>query len=122
MAIRAWLIIIDLVTSAELCPTAENPDKVIKDMKKWLKEQDLIDLEPVSLFAEQLEKVSNLDLGNMLTLVGNGQIDRTNGGSLPINQDARIDQKGCHQEYPQTSRPQARSRGVPTARTIVLAR
>lgn len=60
-------MIVDLVTSAELCPTAENPDKVIKDMKKWLKEQDLIDLEPVSLFAEQLEKVSSLDLGDMLT-------------------------------------------------------
>lgn len=59
MGIRAWLIIVDLVTSAELCPTAENPDKVIKEMKKWLKEQDLIDLEPVSLFAEQLEKVSS---------------------------------------------------------------
>lgn len=52
-------MIVDLVTSAELCPTAENPDKVIKEMKKWLKEQDLIDLEPVSLFAEQLEKVSS---------------------------------------------------------------
>jgi 5'-3' exoribonuclease 1 len=47
----------DIVSSAELCPTSAAPDKVIKDMKRWLKEQDLLDLEPVSLFAEQLEKV-----------------------------------------------------------------
>ena len=46
-----------MVISAELCPTAADPDKVIKDMKKWLKQEDLVDLEPVSLFAEQLEKV-----------------------------------------------------------------
>lgn len=45
-----------MVSSAELCPTAEDPDKVIKAMKKWLKEEGLSDLEPVSLFAEQLEK------------------------------------------------------------------
>ncbi|WRT68404.1 5'-3' exoribonuclease 1 [Kwoniella shivajii] len=48
----------DLVTSAELCPTAEDPDKVVKGMKKWLKEKDLVDLDTVSLFAEQLEKES----------------------------------------------------------------
>lgn len=46
----------DMVSSAELCPTSEDPDKVIKAMKKWLKEEGLSDLEPVSLFAEQLEK------------------------------------------------------------------
>lgn len=45
-----------MVSSAELCPTAEDPDKVIKSMKKYLKENGLSDLEPVSLFAEQLEK------------------------------------------------------------------
>lgn len=48
---------IDIVTSAELCPTAENPDQIIRDMKKWIKEEGFSDLEPVSLFAEQLEKV-----------------------------------------------------------------
>ncbi|WWC90706.1 uncharacterized protein L201_005643 [Kwoniella dendrophila CBS 6074] len=48
----------DLVTSTELCPTAEDPDRVIKDMKKWLKERDLVDPDTVSLFAEQLEKES----------------------------------------------------------------
>ncbi|KAK8854783.1 hypothetical protein IAR55_003522 [Kwoniella newhampshirensis] len=48
----------DIVKSAELCPTAEDPDKIVKDMKKWLKSHDLLDLEPVSLFAEQLEKES----------------------------------------------------------------
>ena len=47
----------NVVRSAELCPTAEDPDKVVKDMKKWLKAAGLTDLEPVSLFAEQLEKV-----------------------------------------------------------------
>ena len=49
-----------LVTSAELCPTAEDPDKVIKDMKKWLVQEGLADLEAVSLFAEKLEQVSRL--------------------------------------------------------------
>ncbi|WVQ68061.1 uncharacterized protein L199_006267 [Kwoniella botswanensis] len=48
----------DLVTSAELCPTADDPDSVIKAMRKWLKERDLLDPETVSLFAEQLEKES----------------------------------------------------------------
>lgn len=46
----------DIVTSAELCPTAENPDDVIKAMHKWLKTNGVSDLEPVSLFAEQLEQ------------------------------------------------------------------
>jgi 5'-3' exoribonuclease 1 len=46
----------DIVTSAELCPSAEDPDQVIKDMHKWLKTRGVNDLEPVSLFAESLEK------------------------------------------------------------------
>lgn len=46
-----------LVTSAELCPTSEDPDHVIKDMKRWLVQEGLSDLEPVSLFAEKLEQV-----------------------------------------------------------------
>lgn len=46
----------DIVTSAELCPTADDPDQVIKEMKRYLKANNLVDLEPVSLFAEQLEK------------------------------------------------------------------
>jgi 5'-3' exoribonuclease 1 len=41
-----------------LCPTAEDPDKVIKDMKKWLIQEGLADLDAVSLFAEKLEQVS----------------------------------------------------------------
>ena len=45
-----------IVTSAELCPTSDEPDKVIKAMKAWLKENNLNDLDTVSLFAEQLEK------------------------------------------------------------------
>jgi 5'-3' exoribonuclease 1 len=44
------------VRSAELCPTAEDPDKVIKDMKKWLVQEGLSDLDAVSLFAEKLEQ------------------------------------------------------------------
>lgn len=48
----------DLVKSKELCPTAEDPDAVIKGMKKWLKDEGLNDLESVSLFADQLEAVS----------------------------------------------------------------
>lgn len=47
----------DIVTSSELCPTAENPDQVVRDMHKWLKTNGVSDLDPVSLFAEQLEKV-----------------------------------------------------------------
>ncbi|OWZ62180.1 hypothetical protein AYX15_05666 [Cryptococcus neoformans] len=45
----------DLVKSKELCPIAEDPDAVIKSMKKWLKDEGLNDLESVSLFADQLE-------------------------------------------------------------------
>ena len=48
-----------MVTSAELCPTSEHPDQIVKDMKRWLKAQDLVDLETASLFAEQLEKVGH---------------------------------------------------------------
>jgi hypothetical protein len=48
-----------MVTSAELCPTSEHPDQIVKDMKRWLKAQDLVDLETASLFAEQLEKVGD---------------------------------------------------------------
>lgn len=46
----------DIVRSTELAPSEDNPDKVIREMKKWLKDEELLDLEPVSLFAEQLEK------------------------------------------------------------------
>jgi 5'-3' exoribonuclease 1 len=41
------------------CPTSEHPDQIVKDMKRWLKAQDLVDLETASLFAEQLEKVGD---------------------------------------------------------------
>ena len=46
------MILIDIVTSAELCPTAQDPDKIIKSMRSWLKREGLVDVEPVSLFAE----------------------------------------------------------------------
>lgn len=34
------------------------PDQKIKDIRAWLKAKGVLDLEPVTLFAEQLEKVS----------------------------------------------------------------
>lgn len=46
----------DMVTAEELAPSAENPIQVVRDMHKWLKTEGLNDLEPVSLFSEQLEK------------------------------------------------------------------
>ena len=52
------LIKVDIITSEELCPTSSEPDRIVRDMKKWLKEHNLLDLPAVSLFAEQLEKVS----------------------------------------------------------------
>jgi hypothetical protein len=54
---QGWWV--GLVSSAELCPTAEDPDKVIKDMKKWLTQEGLADLDAVSLFAEKLEQVGH---------------------------------------------------------------
>ncbi len=48
-----------MVTSDELCPTSEDPDAVIKEMNRWLKTENLLDPETVTLFAEQLEKVSS---------------------------------------------------------------
>ena len=49
-----------MVRAAELCPTADDPDKVIRNMRKWLKDEGLTELEPVTLFAEQLEKVHHI--------------------------------------------------------------
>lgn len=48
----------DIVTSAELCPSAENPDEVIRAMHKWIKDNGILDLDPVSLNSEALDKVS----------------------------------------------------------------
>jgi hypothetical protein len=41
---------------------------MVKDMKRWLKAQDLVDLETASLFAEQLEKVG--DRSSRVGIVG----------------------------------------------------
>lgn len=46
-----------IITSHEILPGVEEPDKMIKEIQKWLKERGVSDFEPVSLFAEQLEKV-----------------------------------------------------------------
>lgn len=37
---------------------AENSDAKVKQIRTWLNGQDIRDLEPVSLFSEQLKKVS----------------------------------------------------------------
>jgi hypothetical protein len=59
-----------------LCPTAEDPDKVIKDMKKWLTQEGLADLDAVSLFAEKLEQVGHWRLDIEVSLrVGNRSKD-----------------------------------------------
>lgn len=75
----------DMVTSSELFPTAEDPDQLVKEMKKWLKQEGLVDLEPVSLFAEQLEKVSQYGkFAKLLIVAGIRQDDRTARGSVPV--------------------------------------
>lgn len=81
---------VDIVSAAELCPTAPNPDKVIKDMKKWLKDENLINLEPVSLFAEQLEKVSHTDSHQLAlnSISGIRRLGREVGGHIPSQQVA----------------------------------
>ncbi|BEJ17836.1 hypothetical protein CspHIS471_0701040 [Cutaneotrichosporon sp. HIS471] len=46
----------DIVTSAELCPSSDNPDEVIKAMRQWIKDHGILDLDPVSLNSEALDK------------------------------------------------------------------
>ena len=46
----------DIAKSTDLCPSDANPDATIRAMKRWLQKAGLVDLEPVSLNAEQLEK------------------------------------------------------------------
>lgn len=48
----------DIAMSADICPSAENPDEVIREMRQWIKENGILDLEPVSLNSESLDKVS----------------------------------------------------------------
>lgn len=52
----------DIVTSAQLCPSSDNPDEVIKAMRQWIKDQGILDLDPVSLNSEALDKVSSIML------------------------------------------------------------
>jgi 5'-3' exoribonuclease 1 len=40
-----------------LFPNSEKPDGRVREIRTWLKEQGVLSLEPVTLFAEQLEKV-----------------------------------------------------------------
>ncbi|KAJ9097377.1 hypothetical protein QFC19_006846 [Naganishia cerealis] len=42
--------------SEEIFPKEIKPDQKIKEVRAWLKKQGVLDLEPVTLFAEQLEK------------------------------------------------------------------
>ncbi|KAJ9125140.1 hypothetical protein QFC22_000094 [Naganishia vaughanmartiniae] len=44
------------VKSEEIFPDEIRPDQKIKEVRAWLKTQGVLDLEPVTLFAEQLEK------------------------------------------------------------------
>jgi hypothetical protein len=45
------------IKSEEIYPDEMKPDQKIKDIRAWLKTKGVLDLEPVTLFAEQLEKV-----------------------------------------------------------------
>lgn len=55
----------ELVTAAELCPSSDDPDATVKAMHKWLQENGVADLEPVSLFAEQLDKECVMQLEHL---------------------------------------------------------
>lgn len=65
----------DLVTPAELCPSAADPDATVKAMHRWLVDNGVNDLEPVSLFAEQLDKVSK---GTRIVLMSRNVCDSLN--------------------------------------------
>jgi len=47
-----------IARSKDMFPEAPNPDTRVKQVREWLKDNGVLDLEPVSLFAEQLDKVS----------------------------------------------------------------
>lgn len=43
----------------DIFPEQADPDSKIREVRAWLKERGVLDLEPVSLFAEQLDGVSH---------------------------------------------------------------
>ena len=47
-----------MVKSSEVFKTAENPDIQVKEVKSWLGSKGVRNFEPVSLFCDQLKKVS----------------------------------------------------------------
>ena len=49
--------VIDVSRVSDLFPDGSGED-MVREMKAWLTEKKVRDLEPVSLFTEQLEKVS----------------------------------------------------------------
>jgi hypothetical protein len=49
-------------------PNAPNPDTRVKQVREWLKDRGVLDLEPVSLFAEQLDKVRWICVRDILLL------------------------------------------------------
>lgn len=53
------------IKSEEIFPDEIRPDQKIKEVRAWLKSQGVLDLEPVTLFAEQLEKVGSMILLDM---------------------------------------------------------
>lgn len=46
-----------LLKSKEIYPNETKPDQKIREIRGWLKARGVLDFEPVTLFAEQLEKV-----------------------------------------------------------------
>lgn len=57
------------IKSEEIYPNEMKPDQKIKDIRAWLKSRGVLDLEPVTLFAEQLEKVSDEVINYFISLM-----------------------------------------------------
>lgn len=47
-----------IARARDMFPQSDNPDARVKEIRSWLKANGVLDLEPVSLFVEQLDKVS----------------------------------------------------------------
>jgi 5'-3' exoribonuclease 1 len=57
-----------IARSRDMFPNAPNPDTRVKQVREWLKDRGVLDLEPVSLFAEQLDKVRWICVRDILLL------------------------------------------------------
>ncbi len=47
-----------MAKARNMFPDEANPDAKVKEIRAWLKAEGVLALDPVTLFAEQLEKVS----------------------------------------------------------------